>query len=99
MASSPDSEMIQSVEVFPKSDSDFKSPEAGVTTVESTPETTAFASNFRKTLFGYVKTKQFWLVLVFGYVISSMALVLNRLCLTLRKAGPLSLHHWNKYNF
>jgi hypothetical protein len=56
---------IQSVQVSPKNDSDLKALEEHVNSVESTEETTS-ARNFRKTLFGYVKTKQFWLVLVFG---------------------------------
>jgi hypothetical protein len=63
MAPSSDPE-IQSVQVSPKHDSDSKALEEHVNSVESTEESTPVS--FRKTLFGYVKTKQFWLVLVFG---------------------------------
>jgi hypothetical protein len=65
--SSVDSEIIQTNQVFPKSDQDLRSPADEINQVESAQETNV-NRNFTRSLLGYVKTKQFWILLIFGQV-------------------------------
>jgi hypothetical protein len=69
-ARTPDSDLtshgiVQSTAVYPKSDFDLPKNQEDATTSSGIVQGPRY--NFKRTLFGYVKTKQFWLVLFFGY--------------------------------
>ena len=58
--------IIESTTVYPKPDYDLSANQEDTTISSGLVQRSRY--NFKRTLFGYVKTKQFWLVLFFGYV-------------------------------